>query len=225
MFELSRLEGTCGNLNKQREYLEELLNTKIAPSANVELGIIEYNQGNEDKAINHLERTIGTKNEDYALPILINIYIKKGNIHKAFEYIKYAREKNVEINVSPVLYVMTRLNIFFKDTDLQIFYNASQIMNYDIYTAVEHVIERHKDEFTNGIDIYRLFNRVSLDDEYYQRNITFNNIYDIPYENIGENIDILRVITLPNSKNILTMYPLYNKDDMDENDIQMKRRK
>ena len=45
MFELSRLEGMIGNTAKQREYLEELLHTKIAPSARMELGVIEYNEG------------------------------------------------------------------------------------------------------------------------------------------------------------------------------------
>ena len=121
---------------------------------------------------------------------------------------------------------MTRLNIFFKDKDLQIFYNALQIINYDEYSAIEHIIERHKDEFTKGIDLYKLFKSVVIDDKYYVRNITFNNIYDIPYENIGENTNILRVITLPNSKKILTMYPLYDKtESVEETETKLKRRK
>ena len=121
---------------------------------------------------------------------------------------------------------MTRLNIYFKDIELPIYYNATQIMNYDELSAVEHIIERHKDEFADNINLYKLFSEVSLDEKYHKRNITFNNIYDIPYPNIGENIDTLRVITLPNSKDILTMYPLYNEAErLDEQEFTLKRRK
>jgi len=58
--------------------------------------------------------------------------------------------------------------------------------------------------------------------------LVFNDIYDIPYENIGINGENeLRVVTQPNTLDIVSMYP-HNKNEMEEefeteclNDISM----
>ena len=57
---------------------------------------------------------------------------------------------------------------------------------------------------------------------YYKNKVNkliFNDIYIIHYPNIGiNNQEYLRVVTLPNTKNILTMYPINNKYDVIDDD-------
>ena len=49
-----------------------------------------------------------------------------------------------------------------------------------------------------------------------EQQLALNDIYDIPYKNIGGDMDILRVIVLPNTCNIVNMYPLtLSHDDYD----------
>ena len=113
-------------------------------------------------------------------------------------------------------------------------YNANQVFDYDEYVAIEHIIEQHKDDFSCGVDIYKLFNdiRPRLLDEHKVNNLDINDVYFIPYPNIGEGRDILRVVTLPNSKDILTMYPgrkicgyFDDKELEDEDYMTLKRKK
>ena len=108
---------------------------------------------------------------------------------------------------------MQELNIFFKNIKFNYMYNNNQLIDYDEYVAVEHIIDRHSNDFSIGIDIYKLFNEISskLIDEYRVEGLKFNDTYDIPYPNVGYNKHILRVYVIPNTKNILTMYPLEDK--------------
>ena len=60
------------------------------------------------------------------------------------------------------------------------------------------------------INIYKLFDDIKdrLTEECRIRTFTINDVYDIPYPNIGKSSNILRVVTLPNTTQILTMFPL-----------------
>ena len=92
-----------------------------------------------------------------------------------------------------------------------------QLLDYDEYVAVEHIVSRHSRDFSKNIDIHKLFVDIkkSISDEYYVGKLVLNDIYDIPYEGIGDS-DVLRVICIPGTKNILSMYPLINKLDFDD---------
>lgn len=124
---------------------------------------------------------------------------------------------------------MKEFNIFFKCTRYDNLYNNNQLIDYDEYVAVEHIIDRHSNDFSEHIDIYSLFNEIKskLIDEYRVDCLKFNDVYDIPYQNVGYDKHIIRVYTIPNTKNILTMYPLEDKNirnsDIPEIVKQLKR--
>lgn len=102
----------------------------------------------------------------------------------------------------------------------------NQILDYDEYSAIEHVLEGHDLDsdgtiFNPNIDIYKLFNDIQnkLTPKNKVNKLIFNDIYIIHYPNIGiNNQEYLRVVTLPNTKNILTMYPINNKYDVIDDD-------
>lgn len=114
---------------------------------------------------------------------------------------------------------MKELNIFFDKEYSNLYnYNNLQTIDYDEFVAIEHILERHEKEFSSDIDIYKLFNdiKTKLTPETQKQKLVVNDVYDIPYQNIGNGIHILRVVTLPNSKDILTMFPLYDDEEIEE---------
>ena len=182
----------------------------------MELGRLEFSQGNIDLARDYFQDLIKTSNCTYAIICLINLFIKQNEYMNALKYIIYLEDSKIPLELKKQvkmleLYMMKELNIFFdKETKIGMNYNNYQAVDYDEFVAIEHIIDGHKEEFSTGIDVYRLFNdiRGKLTDEYKFINLSVNDIYYMPYENIGDDCHILCVVTLPNSKNILTMYPL-----------------
>ena len=220
MFELGRLEFSQGNIDKARDYFQGLLNTSSKTYAMLELGRLEFSQGNIDKARDYFQSLLNTQNKTYALLILIKLYVKQNDFFNAFKYFLYLKKCKIPVTFETELeilklYIMMNLNIFFdEENEIRISYNNSQALDYDEFIAIEHIIDGHKEEFSSGINIYKLFNDIKkkLTAEYKIKSLSLNDIYDIPCENVGENCHILRVVTLPNSKNILTMYPLIEKN-------------
>ena len=111
-------------------------------------------------------------------------------------------------------------------------YSVNQLLDYDEYMAIEHILEGHtnsdeKTTFNQNIDVYKIFNDVQklLTKEYKFNKLHFNDWYFIPYENIGSQGEkYLEVVTLPHTKNIITMYPvfsIYDNYDEEENNKQL----
>lgn len=102
-------------------------------------------------------------------------------------------------------------------------YADKQIVNYDLKKALEH-ITFHQEEnenktlhsvFNNSININDLFvySLLNLKEEnYYSNNVM--DIYIMEYPNVGtvngESVNYIKVITLPNTKQIITLFP-FNK--------------
>ena len=89
-------------------------------------------------------------------------------------------------------------------------YNRDQFLDYNYIEALEHIIGIHEKEFSSNINIYKLFEEIrsKLTNQYKVSYLDINDVYDIPYQYIGKSCHILRVVTLPDSKDILTMFPL-----------------
>ena len=232
ILELGKLEFSQGNIEMARDYFQNLMSmsTQKDRYAMFELGKFEFSQGNIELAKNYFEDLLNSTFYDkdiYVVVIisLVKLSIKQNNYFNAFKYFTYLKDYKFNYILKMQLellklYIMKELNIFFeKETKIRVSYNNNQVVDYDEFVAIEHIIDGHKEEFSNGIDLYKLFNDIKskLTEEYKYRNLSTNDIYHIPYENIGEGCHILRVVTLPNSKDILTMFPLnqinYNLED------------
>jgi tetratricopeptide (TPR) repeat protein len=218
MLGLGKLEFMLGNVDKAKYYLNNLLNTSNRSGAIVELGIIEYYLGNITGAFKYFDSLLHTKSEEYVLPNIVNMLIKEGYVKEAFEYFIYSKRKGIYCDPKAELYLMKYFNIFFiNPCNRDYSYNNLQLIDYDEYVAVEHIISRHQRDFSKNIDIYELFNSIKekISREFYIGKLVLNDIYDIPYEGIGKS-DTLRVICIPGTKDILSMYPLTNNNDYEE---------
>ena len=92
--------------------------------------------------------------------------------------------------------------------------NGDNLLDYDEYVALEHIedIYDSKDLFNKDIDIPKLFKEIQnyLTEETKVKGARFNDIYIIDYPNVGANGENhLKVVTLFNTKNILTFFPIH----------------
>ena len=228
LLELAKVEFMLGNIETSKVYLNTLLNTPNRNASTIELGRIEYMQGNIEKSIALFKSLIGTCSEDYALPLLININIKLGRYEDAFDYMMYAKKKKYYCDQKAELIIMKELNVTFdKEYNKPMTYGCNQILDYDPYSALEHIIARHKYEFSSDIDIPMLFSSIgsSLSMSTFTGKFVLNDVYDVPFENVGSASNILRVITLPGTKQILSMYPLFDMDYVDGEGLSLQRKK
>lgn len=221
LLELGRLESFYGNRDKAREYFYQIMAIKENEYyAMMELSRLEAEDGNIKEAKEILKQLI-KQNENKASSYAKSLYgIILFNNHEYNELIKMINKEGKDITTIPVLiYLSIKHNIFLDVAyeNLYYGYTVSQLLNYDEYISVEHIIDRHTKDFNHNIDIYKLFNDIKeeLTLENKINKLNFNDIYSIYYPNIGYNGENnLRVITLPNTKNILTMYPIQGKYDM-----------
>ena len=132
----------------------------------------------------------------------LNIYGKyDGIIRKMHTYVSDRKYHNIEVNDS-------------------MSYVELQIINYDKERAIEHIKLHQKPDstkenhsiFSDNINIENLYEEVldHLNDEtFHDSNLV--DCYILNYPNVGycedKISDLLKVITLPNTKEIVTMYP------------------
>lgn len=147
-------------------------------------------------------------------------------LNNVLKYCDYSKKK-FDIDML-VLFLSKKFNIFFKDYDLSLYrntYGYLQMKNYDYECAVDHIKKHNEynvsrdpfsgygDYFDNCIDMHVLVDKVKdmIDPKYKMQSCiaSINDAYIIPYPNIGVcGSNLLCVVTLPNSKDILTLYPV-----------------
>lgn len=104
-------------------------------------------------------------------------------------------------------------------------YTEKQIVSYSKKSALKHIYKHHvveprESKFNENIDIKELFENIK--DMLSKDNVIYDSLFDkyiIKYPNAGydkdnHNINQMLVITLPNTKNILTMYPYDGSESM-----------
>jgi len=217
IFQLGILEKEDGNIKQARKHLKSLLNTQDSDYAKIELGILEKEDGNIEKAREYFESLLNTQNKDYAYKLLILLEFLEKNYILALKYINEALKQNIEINYDLIIFLGKELNVYF-DVDYETMkynYSMNQLLNYDENCAIEHIVKRHvKNGFNKKVDVYKLFNDVKdyLSDENKLNKLNFNDLYLLRMDNIGaHNENYLLVVTLPHSKDIITMYPVMDK--------------
>jgi len=116
-------------------------------------------------------------------------------------------------------------------------YSENQIINYNKKKAIHHIKSHHGEKsahisyFNNDTDIEKIFNKILIyikDKKPY-----YSGVYDVYIVHIDkvkmssiyyERLNDLVIITLPNTKNILTMYPVDMVDE-DLNEIEKEENK
>lgn len=218
-----------GNFISASECNNELLdNTKNMNMFNFYNAKIEISKKNYDEALSLLE-TISKDNLRIYKQMLykkICILIKKERYKEAYDTFiilkEYDCNKNYENKYNSLeKYLKDKLN---QSCDIEPeSYVEKLLFNYDYNQVINH-IQKHKEEnnnklnhtiFNSNIDIESLYNYVldNLNDDNFVIN-SFIDVYILEYPNVGSDnnkiLNYLKVITLPNSKKIITMYP-YDK--------------
>ena len=225
MLELGKLEASQGNNELARMYLEELINTKSQNMeyAMLEIGKLEVSEGNDEIGRKYFESLLGTKNIDYALSELLFLDIKEEKFADAIYRINKLKKVPSEHKIdlfNVIFYLKYRLGNLDNIKPLNDFQRL--LLSYDYDLVIKH-IKSHLDAngekrlhtiFNENIDIEELYNyilekiqnispiRCNLVEKYIvmcEQNIAIVN---------NEETNYIEVITLPNSKKILTFYPI-----------------
>lgn len=199
---------------------EESRNTII-----FELGKLETFLGNTKKAKQYFELLLDTSYKDKAMQSLIIISTKEQDYESLIKYVVMALELNMKIGSKLLVLLLKELNVFIKDRPYDIRYNYDiyQYIDYDEFLALEHIVLSHTDYTSNpnkslfreDIDVYRLFNDIKnhLTEENKIQKLEYSDIYIIPYPNVGTlGESYIKVVAIPNTKNILSMYPVFEPD-------------
>lgn len=157
---------------------------------------------------------------DKSINLLMNIYFKQEKYQEAEKFLRTVKISNPKINYDEGIDVIIAQKLGKalppqKSTK----HHISQLRNYDKEDALEHIRSHHEYQedktgtFAKNINIDELFEEVKLlmsEDAMIYTDIL--DTYEIVYPNVGfdtENnpVDILRIVTVPDTKNIITMYP------------------
>lgn len=241
MFILGQLEKINGNITLAQYYFKTLIGSKYNDNALIELGLIEKYLGNLETSKKYFEKISIKKDIEpenlYQFQSLLQrifIEIKLENFKKAYllfqqllEFTELKKFKASDINQLN-LYLKYKLNILTANDQekIQNSYFLKQLIQYDETRAIEH-IQLHLEENNQKKEHTRFFQTVDISNLY---QIIVQKIKDLePYnfslcdkylidceEIIGEvnncKTNNVKVITFPNTKNIVTMYPIIKKE-------------
>ncbi len=218
-FYLGTTERLLGNLSSAEECLNNCLDKyKYKYQVLFELGMLEVRRGNLDKATNYLETAVSEEPIDKALyKALTLLYIKNKEFEKAACFIEKFPFIKSSLDNETYLYLSKKLNIFYKDLDFMekgLSYSELQLLDYDEFVAVEYINENDKfvnDKEFNELDLYSLF--IILKDKLKKKNkierLSIMDVYVVKFNEI-----LIKVITLPDTDEIISLYPIYDVCDI-----------
>ena len=212
-------------------YYSKIDDPSIIPYADLKLGALYIQKFDYEKAYEYLSKIDITqdekiKNEVYYYLSLIEF--KLGYYDKSIKLIDKVNKDFMDVREINSLnrmkvYSMVKEGIPFHRDNYT--YTEKQILNYDEELAINHIFNKHVDNdfssrFSETIDVRELFNNIGdkLDQKYKYGSYDMD-LYIIPYPRIGYSpvhnkmINELEVITLPDSKQILSMFPVYYESD------------
>ena len=218
---------TNGKYEQAKRYVYELL--ELFPDDNMtnrQLGVILMVEKKYEEALNALKRA----DEEIVFLILAKLYLKLDKDDSLYQlYLKYFQKDHalgLEMNddsytkyCNMQLYLKSRYEEV--DRHKEFGYFRRQLISYDEKEAINHIIDRHTLNmecscFDSEIDVEKLFyqmkNRINdVKDHAFLGRDTIE-MYQFFYPNCGISIkgnlsSYLKVITLINTNQIITMYP------------------
>lgn len=203
-FLLAKLECSKGNFDKAEEYIKKAKQkaSSVFPEMYYFDVLIKFRNMKYEEAYKLIENVSKTYfNKIYSYSV--------SNLLKDLHVIKLLMDKELE-----------------KESEIdETSYIEKQISNYSIDNTVNYIKENNFDTnklsyFKNGVDIDSVILEVQekLDDDIAFKDSTFDK-YIVSYENIGldsdkNTLNQLMVITFPNTKNIVGMYPFDASDNI-----------
>lgn len=221
-YELGKLEYEEGNYKKAEQCFE---NSKYF---DIYLPKTKYLLGKKEEAIEMFKSLLNTNYDVLSRIFLSIIYLKDGKAEETYDIIKDLAKTdsflNKDINMKIVLVLFKELGVFFYDkypSFGELSYSQRQIGIYDETDAIAHIINNHtshvaKNNFSKSIDVFSLFYDVQemLTEDKKTPTLNLNDMYHIKYPNVGSNGEsLIRVITLPGTRDIITMFPVNNNRD------------
>ena len=221
MLELGRLYASAGKTNEAEKSFKELIISQAQNKtyALLELGRLYASNGNEELARKIFLEILTLENNEYAIKQLIYLDIKNNNLEEILDLLMKLsiQDKEYYEIKSYVLYKLGKTEQIEAKN-----YYTQQLMNYAEYAALEH-IKKHLDEnenkrlhsvFDSSIDLQQLFEQAKEKIKVINpTEFTIVEKYIICFEedigiSEGEKVKTIEVITIPHTKNILTMYPI-----------------
>ncbi len=143
---------------------------------------------------------------------LISLAIKQNNYEEAQKLFEILREKHTKYTFELVIIknIISEALNNSSYSENESCYLIDQIVDYSDQKSIEHVIDHHikNGDFTidgNFEDFFYYTKKQLVEDNKIYTDLM--DIYLIDYENIGTKANRYRVITVPNTKNIITMFP------------------
>lgn len=239
ILKLGELEEYNKNFAKAKSYYKDLLNTKLKRFALVRLASLEEKLGNYTEAIKYYEML--KEYEAYRKKAFLKSFILNMKLENYSETLKYLEKiidkkllSSKEINYY-FTYLKYKMGITGYKTNKE-GYLINQIKNYNQKKAISHIEERHKNQnksqsiFNENLNISKLYKNIKENFDkmtLIETGLCDKYIYDTGF-NIGtsndENTSFIQVVTICNTKDIITMFPVSPTPEY-KNDIIRKNKK
>ena len=223
MLELGRLYFNEGKIANAKCLFEQLLKTQNKEYALLQLGKLYASEGKNDSARYCFEQLINEKsqNKEYAMMEIVFLNIKEKKLQQAEQLLESISKNTIKFSIYKNIqtYIQYKLGKLYNQNNDSYF--AKQLLNYSKEATIEH-IKNHLDEngqkknhtiFDHDVNLYDLLEKIENQIKYITP-IEYSIVekYVICCEDVIAHIDDnevrhVEVVTLPHSKNILTIYP------------------
>lgn len=213
-------------------YSAALKNYQIAANASTDAnirsnghfhsGMLSFSLGDfcqAERSFKKIDANIGTINK-IKIVKLVSIYLRQGRYIEAEELVRTSERSMVSLaglGVVPIMISKWNNRPLPKRNPNN--YLESQVIEYRSEDAIRHIKAHHQvrkktaSNFSKTIDIETLFDDIKL--QMVDENMVYEDIFDIyeiDYPNAGYDQDDqlvhkIRVVAIPNTKDIITMYP------------------
>lgn len=241
---LARCQHKLGDYNKALQNYQEATKSKeyeTRTGGYFGLGNLHFQKGDFTIALEYLRKSQGgdLKPAYDTLIILAAIYFKTEKYDETLKCIDLLKEHYPDValksGISPVeILISKKLNLPTQDRENYQTYGERQAIEYSSKEALSHIKQRHGNKsgivsnFSKDINIVALFDEIKLQmTEDTKVNENPMDIYEIDYKEVGYDqngnlVDRIKVIALPGTFDILTMYPSDKGETIRQKDIKEK---
>lgn len=248
LLELAKASRRNEDIDKAKEYLKIIEEANDNTITNewimLEYSKIEELNNNVVNAVSILNKLLNTMINEIALSQLVKIYIKYEQYELAYKYNnELIKIKNPRSHFNPKqIDTFLKYKLGIENNEVENTYFTKQLYSYNKYEVINH-ISQHLDEndekimhsiYCEDINIEELYEHASkqiqnlepigecINDKYIVR---CNKIVGLSIDK--QPTDTIKVIVIPNTKNIITMYPipaLNNKLEIENNYTSSKQK-